>query len=249
MSLKDTIFSMPLDSIAGFEFDQSVAGVFSDMIQRSVPGYTTIVKMIGELAGRYAQPNSVCYDLGCSLGASSLAMQRTIDVANCKIIGVDNSEAMLEKGQQLIQSAPKPNGIDTPAPIELIHSNLQDIVLSNASVVVLNFTLQFIPLSERDQIIDQIYQSLLPGGVLILSEKVSFSDPEHQELMIELHHNFKRANGYSDLEVAQKRTALENRLIPETLDAHRIRLKKSGFDSCDVWFQCLNFASLLAIKS
>lgn len=249
MSLKDNLFSLPLDSIAGFEFDESVAGVFSDMIQRSVPGYSTIVKMIGELGGRYAQANSHCYDLGCSLGASSLAMQRTIDVENCKIIGVDNSQAMLDKGRELIESAPKPKNVTHFAPIELIHSDLQAVTLEKASVIVLNFTLQFIPLSERDHIIDTIYQSLLPGGVLILSEKLSFSDVAHQDLMIELHHNFKRANGYSDLEVAQKRSALENRLIPETLDAHRIRLKKSGFDSCDVWFQCLNFASLLAIKS
>ena len=94
----------------------------------------------------------------------------------------------------------------------------------------------------------KIYDGLKPGGVLILSEKVNFGDQQHDELMIELHHNFKRANGYSELEIAQKRTAIENVLIPETLDGHRERLKQVGFHSCDVWFQCFNFASMIAIK-
>jgi tRNA (cmo5U34)-methyltransferase len=101
----------------------------------------------------------------------------------------------------------------------------------------------------RDAILQKIYHGLNPGGVLILSEKVTFQDQEHDQLMIELYHNFKRANGYSDLEIAQKRTALENVLIPETLDTHRQRMKKVGFQSCDVWFQCFNFASMIAVKA
>ena len=132
--------------------------------------------------------------------------------------------------------------------VQLHCANIEDIELSNASMVVLNFTLQFIAPEKRDTIIRRIYAGLNPGGVLILSEKIDFGDAQHDQLMIDLHHNFKRANGYSELEVAQKRTALENVLLPEDIAAHKLRLQQAGFKSSDVWFQCFNFASLIAIK-
>lgn len=239
---KDRIYANPLDSIAGFAFDESVVDVFPDMIKRSVPGYPTIISMIGNLAERYATAGSSLYDLGCSLGAATLAMRHRIQAANCKIIGVDNAQAMVEQCHKVM------NADSGEVPVELICSDLQSVNIQNASVVVLNFTLQFIDLAERETILQKIYDGLNPGGVLILSEKVSFGDQPHDELMIDLHHNFKRANGYSDLEIAQKRSSLENVLIPETLDTHRQRLKSVGFASTDVWFQCFNFASLVAIK-
>lgn len=238
----DNIYANPLGELSDFRFDEDVVEVFPDMIKRSVPGYATIVGMIGNLAERYAQSGSNCYDLGCSLGASTLAMRHRIKSANCKIIGIDNSSAMIERCNKVIAAD------SSELPVELVCSDLQNIEISNASVVVLNFTLQFINIHERGEILQKIYAGLRPGGVLILSEKVAFEDTPHQDLMIELHHNFKRANGYSDLEIAQKRSAIENVLIPETLEAHRDRLKKAGFSSSDVWFQCFNFASMIAIK-
>jgi len=238
----DTIYANPLAEVNRFAFDQRVVDVFPDMIKRSVPGYATIINMIGSLAERYVQANSLCYDLGCSLGAATLAMRHRIQAADCKIIGVDNSAAMIARCQQVIEAD------SGEVPVELIEAQIQDIVLQNASMVVLNFTLQFIPTEERLEMLRHIWAGLNPGGVLIISEKVAFEDEPHQQLMTELHHNFKRANGYSDLEIAQKRTAIENYLIPETLDAHRQRLRQAGFSSVDVWFQCFNFASLIAIK-
>lgn len=240
---KDDLYANPLKDLASFRFDQGVVNVFPDMIKRSVPGYTTIISMIGDLAERYAQANSTCYDLGCSLGAATLAMRHRIRSANCNIVAIDNSPAMIERCQLVMQAD------SGEVPVSLHCGNLQELQLERASVVVLNFTLQFIEVAERQQILAKIYQSLLPGGVLILSEKVAFNDAPHEDLMIELHHHFKRANGYSDLEIAQKRTALENVLVPETLETHRNRLKQAGFSSSDVWFQCFNFASLIAIKS
>jgi tRNA (cmo5U34)-methyltransferase len=157
-------------------------------------------------------------------------------------VGVDNSAAMIERCRQVIAAD------SGELPVELRCGDIQNTALERASVIVLNFTLQFIPVAERSALLTRLYQALLPGGVLILSEKVAFEDPPHQALMTELHHNFKRANGYSELEIAQKRTALENILIPETLAAHRQRLRSAGFASVDVWFQCFNFASLIAIK-
>jgi len=240
---KDDLYANPLQDLASFRFDQGVVNVFPDMIKRSVPGYTTIISMIGDLAERYAQADSTCYDLGCSLGAATLAMRHRIRSANCRIVAIDNSPAMIERCQLVVQAD------SGEVPVRLHCGNLQELQLEPASVVVLNFTLQFIDVAEREQILAKIYQALLPGGVLILSEKVAFNDTPHHDLMIELHHNFKRANGYSDLEIAQKRTALENVLIPETLEVHRNRLKRAGFGSSDVWFQCFNFASLIAIKA
>jgi tRNA (cmo5U34)-methyltransferase len=242
MHTTDTLYADPLMQVKGFRFDEAVVKVFPDMIHRSVPGYATIIDMIGNLAERYAQPNSHCYDLGCSLGAASLAMRHRIQATHCRIIAIDNSEAMVARCQEIIDADTK------QLEVELYCADLCDTDIRNASVVVLNFTLQFIALEKRTDILAKIYEGLNPGGVLIISEKLAFDDKQHQLLMNELHHNFKRANGYSDLEIAQKRSAIENVLIPETLTKHRNRLKEAGFSSVDVWFQCFNFASMIAIK-
>ncbi|MEH6591451.1 MAG: carboxy-S-adenosyl-L-methionine synthase CmoA [Halioglobus sp.] len=239
---KDDIYAAPLAEPGLFAFDQSVARVFPDMIKRSVPGYTTIIAMTGLMAGRYALQDSAAYDLGCSLGASTLAMRQHIRQQNCHIIGVDNSQAMLDRCQTVIDT----DSHETPVTLKCM--NLQDVEISNASVVVLNFTLQFIPREQRDEVIQRIYRGLRPGGIMILSEKVTFEDPHLNELNIDLHHEFKRANGYSELEIAQKRDAIEDVLLPETLLIHRQRIANAGFQSCDVWFQCFNFASIVALK-
>jgi len=241
-SQKDTLYASPLGDIDGFKFDSSVVDVFPDMIQRSVPGYSAIISAIGLLASRFAQPDSVCYDLGCSLGAATLSMRHKISAPNCKIIAVDNSTAMLSRCQKIIER-------DTAAiPVELVCSDIQDINIHNASVVVLNFTLQFIPLVDRDAFINKIYAGLRPGGLLILSEKLMFTDTRQQALQTEMHHAFKKANGYSDMEISQKRASLENVLIPETFAQHKKRLLLSGFDNAEFWFQYFNFASIIALK-
>jgi tRNA (cmo5U34)-methyltransferase len=239
---RDTLYADPLSEQGLFTFDDSVTRVFPDMIQRSVPGYPTIVAMTGLLAGKYAVADSSLYDLGCSLGASTLAMRQNIRQPGCHIISVDNSPAMLERCKSIIDT----DTHDTP--VTLTCADLQAVPIQNASVVVLNFTLQFIPRELRDQVIGDIYRGLLPGGMMVLSEKVTFEDEHLDALNIELHHQFKRANGYSDLEVARKRTALDTVLLPETLNQHKTRIASAGFSSCDVWFQCFNFASLVALK-
>ena len=239
---RDTIYADPLSDTGLFTFDDSVARVFPDMIKRSVPGYSTIVAMTGLLAGRYATAGSKLYDLGCSLGASTLAMRQNLHQPGCRIVAVDNSPAMLQRCRTIIAN-------DThDIPVDLVCADLQDVAIAEASVVVLNFTLQFIPLETRAALIGRIYAGLRPGGIMVLSEKVSFADPHLDELNIELHHQFKRANGYSEMEIAGKRAALENVLLPETLAAHKQRATAAGFRACDVWFQCFNFASLVALK-
>ncbi|MEM9255091.1 MAG: carboxy-S-adenosyl-L-methionine synthase CmoA [Pseudomonadota bacterium] len=240
---RDNLFA-DLSVEAGlFTFDDSVARVFPDMIRRSVPGYSTIISMTGLLAAKYASAGSTLYDLGCSLGASTLAMRQQVRAADCRLIGVDNSAAMLERCRTILDTD------SHSLPVELIQADLQKIPIEDASVVVLNFTLQFVPIEHRDAVMAGICAGLRPGGILILSEKLRFEDPHLDALNVELHHQFKRANGYSELEIARKRSALEQVLRPETLDTHRARIRGAGFSSCDVWFQCFNFASLVALKS
>lgn len=239
---KDSLYSDLLGKVSDFSFDESVAQVFPDMIQRSVPGYGAIISMIGLLAGRYAAEDSHCYDLGCSLGAVTLSMCRQIKQPGCKIIAVDNSEAMVTHCKEILENE------SSKVPVEVICNDLQDIDINNASVVVLNFTLQFIDPENRQDIINKIYKGMLPGGVLVISEKISHQDQDIKNLFTDMHHEFKKAHGYSDLEISQKRTALEEVLIPEDIEQHRSRIITSGFKSCDVWFQCFNFASLLALK-
>lgn len=242
MTSRDSIYASPLDAIAAFAFDDRVVRVFPDMIQRSVPGYSTIIAMTGVLAQRYAQPGSHCYDLGCSLGAGTLAMRQYLDERDCEIIAIDNSPAMIERCRTLIEAD------SHRAPVQLQLADLADAAIEEASVVVLNFTLQFIAQERREALLARIGAGMRKGGVLILSEKIRFEDAHLQQLNTELYHAFKRANGYSDLEISQKRSALENVLIPETIAEHQQRLRRAGFSAVDVWFQCFNFASLVAIR-
>lgn len=244
MTTKDTIFSEHISAPFDFVFDESVVNVFPDMIKRSVPGYSTIIHMIGQLAERYAQDHSYCYDLGCSLGAATLSMRHRVRTTNTKIIAIDNSQDMLNRCQQVI------NADNSEIPVELRLGSILDnnINISDASICVLNFTLQFIPVNKRKFLLNKIFQGMKPGGLLILSEKIAFADNELSKLMIDLHHYFKKTNGYTDLEISQKRNAIENILVPETLSMHKQRLEQIGFQKVELWFQCFNFGSLIAFK-
>ncbi|MCW8929034.1 MAG: carboxy-S-adenosyl-L-methionine synthase CmoA [Gammaproteobacteria bacterium] len=243
---RDTLYSQPLDKLVDFNFDEKVANVFPDMINRSVPGYASIVAMTGILSAEFYQPETSCYDLGCSLGASSLSMAKAINDPNLNITAVDNSQAMLEKAQTLLeQSGNNENNLSC---INFICDDINQIDINNASVVVMNFTLQFIAPERRSDLLKKIYHGMKKDGILILSEKLNYTDKDQQQLLIDMHHFFKKANGYSQLEISQKRQTLENVLLPETLEQHKVRLKKVGFRQTEQWFQCFNFSSIIAIK-
>lgn len=244
----DRVYAEPRRHIEPFEFNDSVASVFDDMIERSVPGYRSIVLQTGMLAAKFATVDTICYDLGSSLGAATLSMRHQIaalhtdNADRISIVSIDNSEAMLSRMRTRIKEDNNPVSV---------HTELADIANYNYqkhSVAVLNFTLQFIPLAVREATIKSIADNMVRGGALILSEKITFPNPQQQQLLTTMYENFKRANGYSELEISQKRDALENVLIPETLETHKSRLLDSGFTSVEVWFQCFNFASLVAIR-
>ncbi len=237
--MKDTIYDKPLERVSGFRFDEKVARVFPDMIQRSVPGYNEILQGISLFTAYHVQPNSLCYDLGSSLGAASLAMHAGIHVPGVHIIAIDNSLAMIRESKRYIRDA---------ANIHLVCADFRDVKIHDASVVVLNYTLQFLPPEERTERLKIIYEGMRPNGVLIISEKINFPTVREQEFQYAMHLAFKKAQGYSNLEISQKRTALENVLIPETFEAHRKRLLDIGFNACFQWFQYFNFISMAAIK-
>lgn len=239
---KDTLFSAPIEKLGDFTFDESVAEVFPDMIQRSVPGYSNIITAIGMLAARFVTEYSNIYDLGCSRGAGILSIRRNVEKSGVKIIGVDNSEPMVERCRRHLEA------YHSDIPVEILCDDIRHIEIKNALMVVLNFTLQFLPREDRLALLRKIYQGLNPNGVLVLSEKFTFEDHTINELLIDLHHTFKRANGYSELEVSQKRTALENVMLTDSIDTHKARLKQAGFSQVELWFQCFNFGSMVAIK-
>lgn len=242
-SSRDRVYAHQ-QAIGDFVFDERVAAVFTDMINRSVPGYATIVSMSGVLAERYCQPESNVYDLGCSLGGTTLAMAHHIPHQKYRLIAVDNSSAMINRLRKALANEPE----QLQQIIDLQQADITRMPLENASVVAMNFTLQFINPDLRQALIQRIADGMRPGGILILSEKIRFPEQELDTLFIDMYHEFKKLRGYSELEISQKRQALENVLRPETLDTHKQRCREAGFRSCDVWFQCFNFASLVACK-
>jgi len=239
---RDTIFADQRDMIVDFEFDENVASVFSDMIRRSVPGYGTLVTLIGLLAEQYVQSGTNVYDLGCSLGAATLSIHHRVRGKHCSIISVDNSDAMVQRCK-----ANLPEDLGS-ASIDVICRDMLAVEIQNASVVVINLTMQFIDPDLRLQLLRGIYKGLQPGGALILSEKLCFDNTKEQDFQESMHFAFKKANAYSDLEISQKRSALENVLIPDSSQTHHERLAKAGFNSVYQWFQCFNFVSFIAIR-
>ncbi len=237
--MRDQIFTKTND-LVNFTFDKSVANVFDDMVRRSVPGYQSMVEMIGLMVKTYGQDNTNYYDLGASTGAISLALGLNNNHNNNRIIAVDNSIDMAGKCKKNLEG--KISNFD------VICSDINDISFENSSIIVLNLTLQFIAVNRRQALINKIYQGLNSGGVLIVSEKIHFDDPKQQAKMTELHLDFKRANGYSELEIAAKRQSIENVLITDNKQTHFDRFSNAGFSQSLCHFQCLNFASFLAIK-
>ena len=237
-SNKDRVFAKPLSDVKAFEFNEDVTRVFQDMITRSVPGYELLLQMIALYASVFVRDKSNIYDLGCSLGEVSRLIAEQTRKLDCAIIAVDNSPSMIRKCQQFGDSG----NIDWRC------DDIQNIEISNASMVVLNLTLLFIDRDQRQSLITGIARGLNEGGVLVLSEKVVLDPELENQHMVQLHQAFKKMQGYSDLEISQKRTALENVLLPDSQAMHQQRLKQAGFSEVYQCFRCFNFVSYLAIK-
>ena len=230
---RDTLFAQPGED-EDFAFDQHVAAVFPDMIRRSVPGYDTVVALTGQLAAKHLRPGGRCYDLGCSLGAAAHAVARASRGRRCEIIAVDDSAAMLERARALAGSA--------SANVRWLEADVRALALQPADVVILNYTLQFLAPADRLPLLRKARAALANGGALIVSEKLAAC-----QRLEDLHMDFKRANGYSELEIARKRNALENVMRIDSEATHAERLRAAGFRHVSVWFRCLNWASFIAL--
>jgi tRNA (cmo5U34)-methyltransferase len=239
---KDEVFKKEMAIISDFSFGNGVAAVFDDMLDRSIPFYQEVQRMIMEMATDFAVEGTNVYDLGCSTGTTMLNLHHCIP-DNVKIIGVDNSEAMLEKCRLKLQSN------DHPRDFELRCIDLHDgIHIENASIVSMVLTLQFIRPLYRNKLIDSVYKGLNENGCLILVEKVVGEDTLMNRLFIKYYYDMKKKKGYSELEISQKREALENVLIPYRLLENREMLLDCGFRYCDVFFKWYNFCGMVAIK-
>ena len=239
---KDTIFSKKTFNSGSFKFNDSVAEVFADMLNRSIPGYESSIEIISHLAKNFVQPNTQCYDLGCSLGAASLAMSNNIIAPGCQIIAVDSSQAMTKRCKLKI----KENKNKIPISVEC--KDIRKIQINNASIVVMNYTLQFIPIEQRNALISKIYKGIIKNGIFVISEKICEENTEINNLLTKLHYDFKKNRAYSEIEIHRKRKALENVLIPEHRKTHIHRLKTAGFKKVFIVLQHINFLTLVGIK-
>ncbi|MDT8406597.1 MAG: carboxy-S-adenosyl-L-methionine synthase CmoA [Methylococcales bacterium] len=238
----DALFNAALSQVTDFHFGAKVAGVFDDMVARSVPFYLEIQRMIAELAADHAQPDSHVYDLGCATGATLLCMDQAVD-PDIRFIGIDDSAAMLAKCREKLTS----QGLTRPFSLQQADLN-GDLRIERASVVVLCLTLQFIRPIYREKLLHKILTGLNTGGVLLLVEKVLAEDSALNRRFIDYYYRYKRRNHYSELEIAQKREALENVLIPYKLSENIALLRDVGFEQCEVFFKWYNFAGLIARK-
>lgn len=250
----DNVFTTPLDKAARFSFDEQVVACFPDMIRRSVPGYGQMLAMLPIFAKRHCQFGQInengqrisrVYDLGTSLGGATMALlNETGGFApdELQIKAVDISPAMTQKAEGLL----KENYPDHD--IEVITADIRELEFEPCDMVILNLTLQFLPPEDRTQVLQTVYNALNDGGILILTEKNHTGDEQDDAWLVERYYDFKRANGYSELEISGKRNALENVLITDTLELHHQRLKQVGFSRSLTWFQFLNFASMVAFK-
>lgn len=239
---RDTLFSERREEIRDFDFGRDTAVVFDDMLVRSVPFYEEIQRMIGELAAEYAVPGTQLYDLGCATCNAFLQLDPTIP-ANVRFVGVDFSQEMLDQGREKLA------GHQFKREYELIRADLNDdLEFTNASVAIMNLTLQFIRPVRRHRVMSQIAKGLQPGGCLLVVEKVLSKDSKINRSFIKFYYDFKQRNGYSQLEIAQKREALENVLIPYRLEENFELFLSSGFSFCDVFFKWYNFCGIIAVK-
>lgn len=241
-SKKDRIYANKLEKISDFTFDGNVAQVFEDMIERSVPGYGLINNILPIIANYFIKPNTNCYDLGCSVGEASIVISKNSKISNVKIFAIDDSQKMIEKLNQKLYAISSKVEVNTKC------SNVLVEKIINASFIVLNFTMQFIDTVDREYLINKCYSGLNYGGALLVSEKIIYDNLKEERIMQAFHEDFKRSNAYSDLEISQKREALENVLVRDTHEKHVQRFKEAGFKEIYIVCKYFNFITYLAIK-
>ena len=234
---KDKVFDKPI--VKQFEFDEEVASVFDDMLNRSVPYYKQSLDLTISFALKYLNNDDRVYDLGCSTASTLISLAQNSN-KRLNLIGIDNSEAMLKRAKRKTNAF----GLD----IEFICDDIFNVNFDKSKVIISNYTLQFIRPLEREKLIKKIYDSLEDGGVFIFSEKIILDDKVLNKHCIDEYYSFKKTQGYSEFEISQKREALENVLIPYSEDENKTMIKNAGFKECETIFKWVNFTTFIAIK-
>ena len=237
----DTLFQMeavPED----FVFSERVVEVFDDMLDRSIPFYREVILSTARLLRTTLHPRDCVVDLGCATGTTLLELARMLPDTDLHYVGIDNSSAMLEKARLKIELYSKQDSIT------FIEEDITRLHHPGAGAFLLNYTLQFIRPLLREDFLRRLFADLRPGGLLILAEKTISPDIRLNREFIEIYHHFKRERGYSELEIAKKREALENVLIPFSIDENKALLQRVGFVSVATFFQWFNFAAFVAVK-
>jgi len=242
---QDHIFRETAARSSDFEFNVEVAEVFDNMLLRSVPFYLEQQYMIQEIAKKFWIPGTDIYDLGCSTATTLINLCREIK-GPTHFIGYDNSIPLLEKANQKIKEHAFENSIEVR--FADLNGDLSKIPLENASVVTLCWTLQFIRPLKRDNLIKCVFDGLVEGGVLVMTEKILTNNTHMNRFFIDFYYDFKRRNGYSQEEILRKREALENVLIPYRIDENFEMFRRNGFNIVEIFFQWYNFAGFLCVK-
>jgi tRNA (cmo5U34)-methyltransferase len=224
-----------------FTFNDQVAEVFDDMVHRSVPLYGTVIDAIARLLNQKFQRRLTVYDLGCSTGTTLIELSRKLHHEQLRLIGIDNAPSMLKKAQR------KAAMFSKTGCLSFREGDLASCELPDADAILCNYTLQFIRPVVRRPVIEKFYQALPPGGMLIVCEKILAEGAFHRSF-IDIYHDFKRQQGYSELEIATKREALENVLVPFTVEENMQLLKETGFTEVEIFCKWFNFASFVALK-
>jgi tRNA (cmo5U34)-methyltransferase len=239
---KDTLFRQQ-EKPGDFEFNDRVVEVFDDMLDRSIPSYREVIVSTSHLLNAFLHPGDTVYDLGCATGSTLLELSRLLPDKSLHFIGVDNSAPMLDKARLKAELFSKQDAI------AFRQADITATDYPGAGAFILNYTLQFIRPIRREEFIRSLFAALRPGGVLILSEKIILHDRRLNREYIDIYYQFKKDRGYSELEIAKKREALENVLIPFSIEENTALLEKAGFASVAPFFQWFNFASFIAVKS
>ncbi|HHL35068.1 MAG TPA: carboxy-S-adenosyl-L-methionine synthase CmoA [Desulfobulbaceae bacterium] len=238
---RDTIFQH-IDIKEDFSFNEQVAEVFDDMVHRSVPLYETVIDAIARILNQHVGRQLTVYDLGCSTGTTLLELSRRIQHQKLRLIGIDNAGSMLEKARKKAAMFCKTDFLS------FREDDITSCPLTGADAILCNYTLQFVRPPVRRTLVDRFYQALPPGGLLIVCEKIIAAGAFHRPF-IDIYHDFKREQGYSELEIAAKREALENVLVPFTVDENISLLQEAGFSQVEIFCKWFNFASFVALKN
>ncbi len=235
--MKDRVFNKPIEK--QFEFDEEVASVFDDMLNRSVPFYKENLELQVNILKNFLKPGDKVIDLGSSTGTFLINLAKKTE--GMDLIGIDNSPAMIERAK----NKAKAFGVN----VEFIEADFLEYDFSGSKAIIANYTVQFVRPLKREKLIKKIYDSLEKNGIFLMSEKLITENKKLNKIMIDIYYEYKKKMGYSEFEIAQKREALENVLIPYTMNENIEMLKNAGFKEVEVIFRWNNFATFIAFKN